>query len=1036
MFQARGERRNLRSCNRPRGMRRIGRLEPLEERRLLAVLAVSNANDAGAGSLRAAILQSNASAEQDVIEFAIPGSAPVIALETPLPEITSPVDIDGTSQPGYSGRPVVQIDGAKLTGGADSGLVLKAGSSVVRGLALTHFDHAIFVTGPGGNFISGNYIGLSPSEESGGNTLTGVFILNSPGNIVGGGFTLGNNVISGNGQYGIRIYGDLSVNNRVQNNYIGTNAAGTGAIANGLGGILVTGGASFTLIGTEGDGNGDELEGNLVSGNAQAGIELLGASDSVIAGNLIGTNADGTAPLPNRSSGVLINVASPRNRVGTNGDGHGDALERNVISGNLVSGVGIYGASFNVVAGNFIGTSASGLTALKNRNEGVLLTGGATDNLIGTDGDGIADSAERNVLAGNGSNGITIWNAHQNTVAGNLIGVSAAGDTAIPNEHSGLWITSNSTNNLIGTNDDGVNDQAERNIISGNFREGIAITTSSANRIAGNYIGTNRDGTAPIGNSHGIWINSGAGNIIGSDEHSRAGSAAGNVISGQLSEGILIFGEGSSGNTIGGNLIGLTADGSTALPNALSGIFISEGASDTAIGGELPQQRNVVSGNQEFGVLLAYQVHGTTILGNSIGLAADGTTPLGNALAGIGIHDSFDNAVGGDSPQAANAIAYNGPRGIFIEGSTSNNNRIERNSIWGHSLIGIDLGSDGATANDAGDADSGPNALQNYPDIELVASGDGKTQVAGTLSVEAGATYLLRFYAKHGTGYLIEDMEYLGSTELTASASGQWNWLAELPQSVSADRSLIATARSSIVGTSEFSPPKSVVGLLPVAIASSQVTEGDAPLEATVSRGAIPLDRALVVSLSSSDPARLSLPDTVEIPAGAESARFPVIIQDDALYEDLESVIISAQLATEAAGAVSLIIVDNESAWYNYASPMDVNGDGLVSPLDALVVINTLNQLGSVPVANLARPTDGSSMYVDTNRDGFLSPIDALLIINSLNAPAAASEGEAASDEPVARPLDAASVDQVFFELDAKLRRGRCRQPGEQNEQG
>ena len=136
------------------------------------------------------------------------------------------------------------------------------------------------------------------------------------------------------------------------------------------------------MIGTNGDGSGDADEGNLISGNFHAGVSIvrLGTDFNVVAGNLIGTDVFGTSAIPNSTSngevGVFIGLQAASNLIGTNGDGTSDALERNVISGNMgFDGLIIQGGNDNVVAGNFIGTTANGLAALPNtrqrrRNQG------------------------------------------------------------------------------------------------------------------------------------------------------------------------------------------------------------------------------------------------------------------------------------------------------------------------------------------------------------------------------------------------------------------------------------------------------------------------------------------------------------------------------------------------------------------------------------------------------------------------------------------------------------------------------------------
>src|SRR5262249_52483336 len=146
-------------------------------------------------------------------------------------------------------------------------------------------------------------------------------------------------------------------------------------------------------------------ERNVISGNGQTGIVIsgVGANNNVVAGNYIGTNAAGTAALANTQQGISISTGPQANRIGTNGDGVADAAERNVISGNTGNGVFIVnlGTNDNVVAGNYVGTNAAGTAALANLNHGIFISTGPQTNRIGTNGDGVADAAERNVISGN-----------------------------------------------------------------------------------------------------------------------------------------------------------------------------------------------------------------------------------------------------------------------------------------------------------------------------------------------------------------------------------------------------------------------------------------------------------------------------------------------------------------------------------------------------------------------------------------------------------------------------------------------------------
>ncbi len=121
----------------------------------------------------------------------------------------------------------------------------------------------------------------------------------------------------------------------------------------------------------------------------------------------------------NSKNGVLITNGATNNFIGTNGDGVGDVAERNVISGNAVAGIDINGAGTdsNVIAGNYIGVDVTGGNALGNGTPGqfvapgVIIEAGAQGNRIGTNGDGLADAAERNIVSGNVARGIVITDA-------------------------------------------------------------------------------------------------------------------------------------------------------------------------------------------------------------------------------------------------------------------------------------------------------------------------------------------------------------------------------------------------------------------------------------------------------------------------------------------------------------------------------------------------------------------------------------------------------------------------------------------------
>jgi titin len=163
-----------------------------------------------------------------------------------------------------------------------------------------------------------------------------------------------------------------------------------------------------------------------------------------------------------------------------------------VVSGNGSAGVEVDAASQNVVAGNDVGTDASGMVALGNAGNGVQVDTGAADNTIG----GLA-AAERNVISGNGNAGADINGAGttDNAVDGNLIGTDVTGGSALGNGRQGVLIDGASGNIIGGTAPGG------RNLVSGNGHAGILIINAGAtgNIVQGNYVGTDITGTAPPG---------------------------------------------------------------------------------------------------------------------------------------------------------------------------------------------------------------------------------------------------------------------------------------------------------------------------------------------------------------------------------------------------------------------------------------------------------------------------------------------------------------------------------------------------------
>jgi CSLREA domain-containing protein len=273
------------------------------------------------------------------------------------------------------------------------------------------------------------------------------------------------------------------------------------------------------------------LDGSLVQGGDmpnRKGIQIINSRQNKIQGLIIRDFFWGILV-----RGGLFDVAS-NNIIGTDSNGQNDTQERNVIRNN---GEGIrlegIGSHHNVIAGNYIGTNSAGTSAQSN-SMGIVVIFGAGYNRIGTDGDGNADAAERNVISGNKYYGIELAKAGYATIAGNIIGLDASGTQALGN---GRGINLNESSlNRIGTDGNGVGDAAERNIISSNTDEAIQLGYTSDTVIAGNYIGTRENGTGDRGNGRGIVIFSSSNNLIGGNL-----ATEGNIIAYSEIWGIMLF---------------------------------------------------------------------------------------------------------------------------------------------------------------------------------------------------------------------------------------------------------------------------------------------------------------------------------------------------------------------------------------------------------------------------------------------------------------------------------------------------------------
>lgn len=373
-----------------------------------ANFTVVNTNQTGAGSLRQAILDANATPGTNIINFAITNASTTIVATNALPDITNPVVIDATTQPGYAGTPIVELTGLNAAGSLD-GLRLVTSNSVVRGLVINRFaGDGIEVTNSSGITIEGNFIGLSlAGTVDQGNSREGVLIINSFNNVIGGIYSTQRNFISGNQFNGISINGTNATNNLVIGNVVGLSVT-NGTLANSQNGVLLSG-SRFNLI-----GGSMAAKRNIISANSSDGVEIAGitAVGNVIQGNFIGTDLAGALDRRNGANGIYVNGA-PGTTIGGAAPGEGNLISRNQSDGVEIGGAN---ATNTMVLGNLIGLDATGTINLGNLAAGIFITTSARFNVIGA-----TNSGAGNRIAFNSGDGIYVQSGTNNAIRGNNI---------------------------------------------------------------------------------------------------------------------------------------------------------------------------------------------------------------------------------------------------------------------------------------------------------------------------------------------------------------------------------------------------------------------------------------------------------------------------------------------------------------------------------------------------------------------------------------------------------------------------------------
>lgn len=624
-----------------------------------------------------------------------------------------------------------------------------------------------------------------------------------------------NNVIQG-----INFIGEVQVTNggafnTIQNNYFGTDNTGTSAAT-----LSINGGVNGVVAENASDNN---FLNNIISNSSSNPVHIRNNSlRTTINNNLIGFDKTGTVAIPNGGTPLVGNELPDRHGIYIQNGSNFAHIEGNLV-GNSVRGSGIYSqnSSSHTIIGNVIGLDSTGLIAMGNYGQGVLIEGGSLTRIGGP------SIAERNIISGNGNanlttppdqvdrimgHGIELRTSNNNSVEGNWVGLDITGNGAIGNHLNGIYVQNGSSNTIGG------NTSAHANIVGGNgfahtlngnpnaanySRHGIQIDgnfhgangPSNTNIIRNNWSGLGNDGVSNLGNSEdGISIY----------RRSISTIVENNTVV-YNKEGIFIQTH-SDNTSVYGNYVGLLPDGVTAVGNINDGIKIHSGENNI-IGGTTAGQENYIVGNGGNGIQLTYggdegvggfpnEAATNNIIQNNI-IGHDGSNvSWSNGGAGILINQgSSNNTIGGILTNESNLIANNGGNGIDISGTGSDNNTILGNEIYCNAGRGIELNDEGndnfASSGSGGSAELFVNTASVAPNF----FGIMPTNTSVVHVYEQGTCET----CGETDANQVQGARYLGTATLNTGA-GTWSFTA--PGGVT---DITVTATDAGGSTSEFS---------------------------------------------------------------------------------------------------------------------------------------------------------------------------------------------------------------------------------------
>jgi parallel beta-helix repeat protein len=706
----------------------------LDSQAMAATYRVTNLNDSGSGSLRAAIISANA-LKGSTVAFGVSGT---INLSSALPDITNQMTIEGDTAPGFSTGPVISIN---FNSGPGLNVGVGAGGTLISSLSLVHARTAAITLRASGNTIRGNYIGLLSDGTAAGNLGDGVMIVPPSGfNLIGNlnpvtgvvyaaastvtlqtvsawqgirndALNSGQYLICGtSGALGLLYAGPISGSGgtsypvQYPGPTIATSVYGPDNLGDGslrlVGSYRVTGSSPIFNFGFVWVGKREDLPaGGTYRPIAYPGAYYQFTHSSM--GNLAVGNADGPKQVGNQTLPIGPGVAYIYD------------LTRNSFVTNIVfpgskscTAYGIWQNGLNnyTICGGYSPLATNNLTDQTlplTQGKGYLVDYDAAKNVLSN----WTSFDYPNKVAG--INFITHFEGISSTEPGVYTLNADSVQTGSTNTIQGSWVSVR--RNSDGTFDKGI-------WVDLNYPNAPKSVTSSnsvyGQEVVGLVIGTN-----PV--SYQATVN--------------IGFQRSNVISSNTGNGINI--SGSKGNVITMNFIGTNPVGSAGFGNSLNGILLTGASSGNLIGGQAtginnptgskdpvnavfqtPPQGNLISGNLANGVLINGTSTGNLLSGNFIGTNAAGTSALGNGQDGIAIVNSNNNSLIGCTLYQNPFVFYNvvaGNQGNGVSINNSNNVIVQANFLG--------MGKDNATS------------VPNRGNGLLVAGSSQNTQVGGVI---------------------------------------------------------------------------------------------------------------------------------------------------------------------------------------------------------------------------------------------------------------------------------------------------------------